>query len=302
MKYSILVPTYNRIKDLKRCLSSLKSAVDMLPESVRVEILVSDNHSNDGTRDFLNRETKIESKVNVSFKAWSNSENIGARANVKKLITESSGEYLFFLTDDDIVFPSIFEKLDEFLGKGKYSFVKIPNITHLVKSKRSYYYGPNKDLSDRTNHLNFISIMGYTHVLSGCVLKRDRNIIKEILESDNVYPSILMCSMNAGKCGALSEPLILHQWENEIFWDKDVDMTSKETQAMHTAQDQQLAMLFVDEHFFTEPEVKELYNFFIKRHGFVAKSLINKFGVPDSCETVSAKIKNNQPIALAKYR
>ncbi|MEL7968843.1 glycosyltransferase family A protein [Vreelandella neptunia] len=284
MKYSILIPTYNRKNDLEKCISSVRSAVEFFPAGVMFEILVSDNNSKDGTLELLEREFKLCQKIGVNFKYWSNESNVGARANVKKLISKSLGEFLFFITDDDILFPSIFEKLDAFVNNGDFGFVKIPNITYLVKSKRSNYYGDKKELSDAEDHVNFIDIMKYTHVLSGCVLKRNADNLKIIEESENVYPSILMCAINAGKCGALSEPLILHQWENEIFWEKDVDMTSHKSRNLHTFKDQQLAMLHIDDNFFSESGIKKLYNFFIKRHGFVVRPLIEKFGIPDGYE------------------
>jgi len=271
MKYSILIPTYNRLNDLRLCLNSVFAAIGALPERFIVEVLVSDNASTDGTEAYLNN--LIPSSNKIKLMSWTNLENIGARANVKKLISAASGDYLFFLTDDDILLPGALVCLDEFIARENCSFIKSGIVTYLVKSKKCFYYGVQKDIVDSVDHANFILIMEYANVISGCVLKKNADVFMTLMRSENVYPSIEACAINAGRCGFIAEPLVFHQWENQIFWEKDVDMTSEESRVKHTRRDAQLALLHIPEDFFDLDQVRLLYRGLLGKYGYIESAL-----------------------------
>jgi glycosyltransferase involved in cell wall biosynthesis len=95
---SIGIPTFNRARLLEDCLNDLTPLLEAFCDSI--ELLISDNNSDDDTREVLNRffaknETKFSIKINT------NALNIGAVANIFELFNLTSARYLMFLGDDD---------------------------------------------------------------------------------------------------------------------------------------------------------------------------------------------------------
>ena len=92
MKISIIIPVYNRLEFTQKCLDSIfkyGSRYDF-------EIIVVDNASSDGTKEFLGglpeKVIAVHNKENLGFaKAC----NLGAK--------RATGEYLLFLNNDTIV-------------------------------------------------------------------------------------------------------------------------------------------------------------------------------------------------------
>ncbi|MFT3909773.1 MAG: glycosyltransferase family 2 protein [Ferruginibacter sp.] len=99
MDLSIIIVNYNVKYFLEQCLCSVMKAC----ENIKAEIFVVDNHSTDGSREYL--ESKFKS---VIFK-WNN-ENIGfAKAN-NSVLKEVKGAQVLFLNPDTIVPEDCFEK------------------------------------------------------------------------------------------------------------------------------------------------------------------------------------------------
>jgi GT2 family glycosyltransferase/glycosyltransferase involved in cell wall biosynthesis len=94
-KVSIIIVTYNNLKYTKLCINSIFSKT-FYPN---FEIVLVDNNSTDGTREYL----EILAARNSHVTTILNNANEGfARAN-NKGITASTGEYIIFLNNDTIV-------------------------------------------------------------------------------------------------------------------------------------------------------------------------------------------------------
>lgn len=274
MLISVCIPTYNRLADLKVAIASVITAANILDEPI--EILVSDNASPDGTINYLENLT-IENK-NILFSYWTNNENVGGLNNVKKLISKANGEYLFFLTDDDLILPNTFSLLKKHLHPSV-KFIKFANITYLVKRKKTFFYGHKHLLNDFANHDNFFEIERYTHILSGCVIKNIPAYIEWLKHSTNSYISTEMCALSAGGCLYINEPVVIHQWENEIFWEKDVDLTSKLTRMKHLSHSAQHALLKIPDNYFNKKQKLKMCKILLKRHGYLEEEILNKFKI-----------------------
>lgn len=87
---TIAIPTYNRKKYLDKALRSIYSQYD-----ARVEVIVSDNCSEDGTMDFVQN---CYPEV-IYFR---NEENVGME-NFKRCYDHAKGKFVLLLGDDDIV-------------------------------------------------------------------------------------------------------------------------------------------------------------------------------------------------------
>lgn len=96
---SIIVLNWNGKKFLKNCLDSLQKVIYS-----RLEIIVIDNNSTDGSREFVEtnykKVTLIENKENYGF---AKGNNIGFKA--------STGDYVLILNNDTVVTPNFLDPL-----------------------------------------------------------------------------------------------------------------------------------------------------------------------------------------------
>ena len=99
---SIIIVTFNSRSDLNRCLSSFTRGTEC-------EIIVVDNHSTDGTVDFLR-----EAFPRVTIIA--NDENKGFAAANNQGLREASGTIVLFLNPDTVVRNDAFRIMMEFLA------------------------------------------------------------------------------------------------------------------------------------------------------------------------------------------
>jgi len=93
LNLSIIMCTYNEIARIERALLEVTKFIETRPE--KVEILVIDNCSTDGTKEFLAKYS--HPKVRVLF----NPQNLGKGGSIRKGISESQGEY-FVIFDPDL--------------------------------------------------------------------------------------------------------------------------------------------------------------------------------------------------------
>lgn len=106
LKLSIIIVSYNVKYYLEQCLNSVRRAID----GIDAEVFVVDNHSRDGSVNYLERRF---SKVNFI----SSNHNLGfARAN-NIAIRESKGEYVLLLNPDTIVGEPTIAKCVEFMDE-----------------------------------------------------------------------------------------------------------------------------------------------------------------------------------------
>jgi GT2 family glycosyltransferase len=96
---SVTVVTYNSGRFIKRC---LESALEQQYE--RLEIIVVDNASTDGTTDILEQ---FEDRCRIVY----NQENIGFAAAQNQAIDLSSGEWVFTLNPDVLLMPDFIGSL-----------------------------------------------------------------------------------------------------------------------------------------------------------------------------------------------
>ena len=105
---SVVIPTYNRAADLRRCLNSL-----VRQTFVNFEVLVCDDGSTDATRDVT---TQFCGRLNVRFEA---AENFGGPARPRNRgIDRARAPYVAFLDSDDWWAPTKLEECIAVLDSG----------------------------------------------------------------------------------------------------------------------------------------------------------------------------------------
>lgn len=99
---SICIPTFNGEKYLEYALDSVISQTYK-----EIEVVVSDDGSIDRTLSII---TEFKKKVSFSVKVFTHESN-GIGANWNNCIKNASGDYIKFLFQDDILFPTCVEEL-----------------------------------------------------------------------------------------------------------------------------------------------------------------------------------------------
>ena len=113
IKLSIAIPTYNGAKHIREALDSIISQLNDINE--KIEILVSDNASSDGTEEIIKQYMKKYSSI-ISY--YKNDKNVGFDKNIDLLFKRAKGEYVWPLSDDDTLkrksLLNFFNKLNKY--------------------------------------------------------------------------------------------------------------------------------------------------------------------------------------------
>lgn len=96
MLLSIAIPVYNGSNTIEL---ALKNIINQLNDEF--EIIISDNASTDQTPYIIKKYTDIYPNI----KYFRNSENLGADENFDLALRRSTGKFIWFLGDDDIIMP-----------------------------------------------------------------------------------------------------------------------------------------------------------------------------------------------------
>lgn len=126
---TIAIPTYNRARYLKRALQSIAEQYDD-----RLEIIVSDNASEDSTENVVHEMKKI-----MPIKYIKNKKNIGSDLNFLQCLRLAQGKYTVLLGDDDLFIDG---KLSIILN-----FLESSNDLSLVFLNHTFFTGDY----DKTN-------------------------------------------------------------------------------------------------------------------------------------------------------
>lgn len=125
MKYSILVPTFNSGKYIEGCLQTIISQ-----PYKDVEIIVSDDSSSDGTREYLS--TLSDPRVSVVCPP----ESMSMSEHWDWLLSHARGEWLIFVGQDDGLQAYFFELADVLVEKAQQENLRA------IASERAYYFWP----------------------------------------------------------------------------------------------------------------------------------------------------------------
>ena len=90
-KLSILIPVYNEKNTIMRCLATVLEA-DV--GQMELEVIISDNNSNDGTKEILL--TVNDPRVKILYRKKNN----GKGANIKNALKEANGDLILFQDGD----------------------------------------------------------------------------------------------------------------------------------------------------------------------------------------------------------
>jgi glycosyltransferase involved in cell wall biosynthesis len=115
---TIAIPTYNRSDAVRQALASICSQIS--PRlSDKIEIIVIDNASTDGTLPGLSR---LYGETDY-IRLLSNSENIGPERNILRCSREADGEFLWLFGSDDILLDGSLAHIVDVLEQGDFDLI-----------------------------------------------------------------------------------------------------------------------------------------------------------------------------------
>ncbi len=121
VRYSIIVATYNRLEEIKELLVSLEEQVY---SGQQFELIISDDGSSDGTRDYV---SKLDLSYTIKY-LYQQNQGPGEARNYG--MREASGQYFIFL-DSDCTVPSHWLKaIDASINEHHYDAFGGPDTYH----------------------------------------------------------------------------------------------------------------------------------------------------------------------------
>lgn len=127
MKYSIIVPTYNREKLLKKCIESVLNQTYQ-----NFELIVVDDGSTDNTK-------KLVKSYNDDRLKYYENDNHGIAYSRNFGIEKATGDYLFFLDSDDYVDYDFLDVVDKNIKKNDiliFDYREIFEKNNVIKENR----------------------------------------------------------------------------------------------------------------------------------------------------------------------
>lgn len=144
MKFSIIIPTYNSEKYIKRCLDSI---ISQQPSCYSVEVLLIDDCSTDNTYQIIK---EFKESNNDWVKIFKSDKNGGPGLTRNIGIENLSGEWLLFLDSDDKLSPNALKELSQYIY-GEDNRLEVVGYNWAYDSNsdvKSERYGGRWDLSN----------------------------------------------------------------------------------------------------------------------------------------------------------
>ena len=182
---TISIPTFNRSKELKLQLDNIHSILLDTIDSMNVEILVSDNCSNDSTSDVVESFLKLSTKYKFTYVR--NSSNLGSNMNFIMAITKASGRFVWAMSDDDLIEKDSIQYLLTILSKNKEIGFGFINFYFNESRSRTCIESNDTTLSTKDINLLIPSLLG-TGMLSSCIFRRSLLSKEAMISYINTVP------------------------------------------------------------------------------------------------------------------
>ncbi len=167
---SLCIPTYNRAVLLTQALDAILTQIGP-EEAQQIEVLILDNASPDGTPAVI--EDAARRSPHVSLRRVRHANNIGPDANFLEAICLASGEFVYLISDDDVLLPGGVRKLLEMIQRypdfdafslncqGFQFSPEEPGVPYLVLSEDLATQDKDEVLQMAQTSIGFMSIMAF---------------------------------------------------------------------------------------------------------------------------------------------
>lgn len=228
---SICIPTYNRAKLLKQCLDSIVCQFIDYEIYHQVEIVISDNNSQDNTTEVV----KGYQKKYANIRYFKNKENVGSVVNTIKVTSYAKGEYIWIFSDDDLQYGYALNTILTIIKKNNPDALYC-NIALYSRDMENFlednvmllnedvFLKSKKELFKFLEKKYFLAIDWFTSYISGIVFSRRvindnyRNI-KKMDPKIYMFPHIAFIYYNTHdyKIYAISKTIIKYRTENAMY-------------------------------------------------------------------------------------
>ena len=153
MKLSVIIPVYNELKTIEECIKRVKQAPIQVDQ---LEIIISDNLSTDGTREFLKN---IDDKnIKINFRE----NHSGKGANVRSALEFATGD-IIIIQDADL----------------EYNPKDYPEILRpFIEANADVVYG------SRLTGAKYHRVFGILHLLANKILTWTANLLYDAILTD----------------------------------------------------------------------------------------------------------------------
>lgn len=122
---TIVIPTFNRKKDICKNILLLNECIEKKQLQDKIKIIVSDNHSEDGTYEEL---LKIKKIINADLECIEQKENIGGTNNSRAILRNCLTPYVMLLGDDDYLHDNYLPTVINYIESNNDITAIIPNF------------------------------------------------------------------------------------------------------------------------------------------------------------------------------
>lgn len=190
MLISICIPTYNRSPFLLKNLEIFIDIIQTLKIETDIEIIVSDNNSNDETQEMVLKLISITKKINIQY--FRQERSIPIYENQIFTVEKASGDYFMWIGDDDFIVIQYLEKVLDAL-KNKNIGCIIPSFESIDIEGNSLNGGRDLNLPTKIYKASFYNCVVNSwrgHQMSGLVFKKQ--FLQEYIKRgiNNMYPFI----------------------------------------------------------------------------------------------------------------
>lgn len=169
IKISVIVPCYNIVSYLPRCIESI-----LAQTYKNLEIILISDGSTDGTDEVIREYVKKDSRIIPVFK-----QNSGVSDTRNRGLDIATGDYIGFVDGDDYIEPEMYETLL------KNAIENNADISHcgyqmVFPSRVDYYYNTGKKvIQDNKKGIRDIIVGGYVEP-SPCIKIYRKNIVNNL--------------------------------------------------------------------------------------------------------------------------
>lgn len=228
---SICIPTYNREKYLKECLDSIINQDGF--EKNKIEIVISDNASQDKTQELAERYQKQYKNI----KYFKNNKNIGAILNVINISHKADWKYLWIIWDDDKILNWWLSKAYNIILEQKdIGWIFVNYSTYDERTSSTICKSQMNKMNEwckfkiRDDQIIFIDWDGfYNYIdqtptfLPSLIMKKDFFKDKDLkLFAENAYPHTGICTLNTKgqKIALITTPFVRWFVPQKNSWQK----------------------------------------------------------------------------------
>jgi glycosyltransferase involved in cell wall biosynthesis len=179
-EFSIIIPTYNRYKLLKKCLNSVLNQ-----NYKEFEIIIVDNYSSDESEAYIRSMQKIYN--NIKYYRYLNNNIVAASRNYG--VSNANGKYVCFLDSDDTWHSNKLEAVNKKLYNKKYDLIY--HSVNIETTKKKVLYKKIINGRNYTNKKKYDILINGNKIITSSVVMR-RNIFLQ-LKGFNEDKEIVCC-------------------------------------------------------------------------------------------------------------